>query len=203
MDDLATAFVASHPGVSIEIATGGSDSLARSILDGAPADVFASADERQLQRVEEAGLVWQAGLMATNGLAIAVAEGNPFHIDELEDLVDPRIVVVIGAPGVPLGEYTRQALAESGVDLAPASLESDARSVLTKIQLGEADAAIVYRTDARGAVSDVEAIPITTVEARYPIAVLRDAPAVATEFHAFVLSPAGAEVLRRHGFGSP
>lgn len=195
------AFEKARPGTQITLSFAGSQSLVAQIQQGAPADVFASADEHSMDAVRRETTA-APRLFARNTLAIAVAPGNPKHIASLADLARPGITVVLAAPAVPAGHYARAALQKAGVTVAPKSLEENVRSVLTKVELGEADAGIVYVSDITAAghrVSRVAIPPAVNQTARYPIAPLsRDATGRA--FVAFVLSPAGQRILSRFGF---
>lgn len=193
-------------GVDVRLAVAGSQQLATQVLEGAPADVFASADERQMDRVVDAGLV--AGppdVFVHNELAIAVPAGNPQAIDGVADLADPSLAVVLAAPEVPAGRYTRRLLDREGVTLDPVSLEADVRAVLAKVALGEADAGIVYTSDVRAsdaAVEQVDLPPDRTVVAGYTVALLEDGPnpVGGAAFVEFVRSDEALGVLSRSGF---
>ncbi|WP_370324763.1 molybdate ABC transporter substrate-binding protein [Euzebya sp.] len=204
--EIGDAFEAAHPGASVVLNVAGSQSLATQILDGAPADVFASADDAQMARVAAEGLVGSTPrVFATNELAIAVAAGNPLGITALEDLADPDVVLVLAAPEVPAGAYAARALDVAGVAVTPASLELDVRAALSKVELGEADAAIVYASDLVTAGDAVEGIPVPAdvdVVAEHLIAVLAEAPNPdgAAAFVDHVLDPASQATLERHGF---
>lgn len=199
-------FQALHPGVRIELDFAGTPTLVAQVERGAPADVFAAADEASMQRLEQGGfLSGTASVFARNRLAIAVGAGNPKRIARLADLARPGLVVALCAPAVPAGRYATEAFARAGVAVPEASREVDVRAVLTRVTLGEADAGIVYATDIRTAGDKVAAIDIPEardIVARYPIAVLKDARdrRDAEDFVAFVLSPAGQEILKRFGF---
>ena len=207
--ELAAAFERRHPGRPVTLNLAGSQVLAGQILQGAPADVFASADSVQMRRVARAGLVeGSPRIFAVNELVIAVSAGNPLEIRGPADLARDGVVTVLAAPGVPAGRYARRALDAAGVDPRPASLETDVKQVLAKVALGEADAGVVYRTDVLAAGDRVEAVPLAAgreVAPRYLAAHLRDAPRpdAAGAFVDFLLSPAGREVLAAHGFGAP
>jgi molybdate transport system substrate-binding protein len=212
-DDLARSFERQNPGVTVELNLAGSQELRTQIENGAPADVFASADWKQMQALVSGGLAGPAHVFARNEPVIAVPEGNPAGIHSLEDLARARRIV-IGAPEVPIGAYTLRVL-DAGdrrygagfrdrVEAHVVSRELNVRQVLAKVTLGEAEAAIVYRTDAeatRGV--SIVGIPadLDTV-AEYPIAALLHArnPALARAFVSLVLSPAGHDALARHGF---
>jgi molybdate transport system substrate-binding protein len=198
-----------RPDLTVRFNFAGSSTLVRQISDGAPADVFAAADEATMQQLADAGEVAGAvHIFATNRLAIAVPPGNPQHIAALVDLGRNGLTLALAAPGVPAGKYAAAAFAKAGVPVPSASQEPDVRAVLNKVALGEADAGIVYVTDVRAAAGRIEAVTIPTqdnVVARYPIAVLRHAAntAGAAAFVAFVLSDAGQQYLARYGFSPP
>lgn len=212
-NDLARLFEKQNRGVTVEINLAGSQELRTQIENGAPADVFASADWKQMQALVSAGIAGPARVFASNQPVIAVPAGNPAGIHRLADLARARRIVV-GAPEVPIGAYTVRILEAADrrygagfrgrVEARVASRELNVRQVLAKVTLGEADAAIVYRTDAEATrgVSIVEIPPELNALAEYPIAALARSrqPAVAAAFVALVLSQAGREVLARHGF---
>jgi molybdate transport system substrate-binding protein len=207
-DGLSDAFVDANPEVEVVFNHAGSQTLRSQINEGAPADVFASANDTQMDAVAAAGnLAGEPETFAANLLAIAVEPGNPLGIRGLEDLADPELVLVLPAEEVPAGQYAREALDAAGIEVAPSSLEQDVRAARSKVELGEADASIVYASDlvASDAVEGID-IPIEhNVPARYPIAVLADAPnpAAAEAFVAFVLSEDGQEILASYGFTAP
>lgn len=201
-------FEAAHDGVVVRFAFAGSQQLAAQVLDGAPADVFASADRTQMDTVVAAGAVAGAPRpFARNGLAIAVEPGNPRDLDALADLADPALTLVLAAPGVPAGRYARRLLDAAQVRVRPDSLETDVRAVLSKVALGEADAGIVYASDVVAADGDVAQVPIPAdqdITATYPIAALAHTPSpdLATAFVDFVLSDPGQALLAEHGFAA-
>lgn len=196
-------------GSTVVLNAGGSQQLARQILDGAPADVFAAADQRQMDVVADAGLL--AGdpqVFASNELALAVEPGNPREVRSLADLARRDLSVVLAAPDVPVGRYARQALDAAGVDVEPVSLELEVRDVVRRVALGEADAGIVYASDVRRSEGRIDgvALPETkAVDIRYPVAALRDAPnpAGAAAFVDLILSERGRAVLAEHGLTAP
>ena len=211
--ELAATFEREHPRVTVSLALAGSQELRTQIENGAPADVFASADPKHMEALAAANLVAAPRVFAGNEPVIVVPKGNPRAIGGLQDL--PRASrIVIGTPEVPIGAYTLRVL-EAGslrygaefrrrVEARVVSREVNVRQVLSKVALGEAEAAIVYRTDA-GASKAVEAIsipPELNVVARYPVAVVSGTrePALAREFVELLLSPAGQQILARHGF---
>lgn len=203
---MAGAFEKDHAGVTVQLNFAGSPTLVQQIRDGAPGDVFASADEMNMQKLAEIGeLAGAPAVFARNTLQIAVAPGNPKHITGLADLARPGVVIALCSPTVPCGRYATDAFAKAGMIVPAASQELDVKAVVTKVAMGEADAGVVYVTDVRAAGTKVEGIDIpdsTNVVARYPIAALTKAsnPATAGEFVAFVLSPRGQQVLAGFGF---
>jgi len=196
-------FEADHPDVDVVVNLAGSSTLATQLLAGAEADVFASADTIQMDRVtEELVPIVGPQVMATNSLVLVVEEGNPAQIGGVEDLARDDLVVVLGAPEVPVGRYASELLEEAGVEAVEASYEANVRTVLSKVELGEADAGIVYRSDVGSA--DVDAIEIArqlNVTATYPIAAF-DAgePDLAASFVDFVMSAEGESILAEAGF---
>jgi molybdate transport system substrate-binding protein len=204
--DAAAAFESKHPGLTVQPSFAGSPTLAHQIEEGAPADVFASADEATMQRLVEGGLVAGSPTIFTrNRLAIVVPAGNPKGIHALADLGRSGLVVVLCAPAVPAGRYAREAFAKAGVGVPRASEEADVKAVVTKVRLGEADAGIAYTTDVRAAAGAVDGVALPEahdVIARYPVAVLRDARnrGAAEAFVAFLASEDGARILARFGF---
>lgn len=207
-DELSTMFEQQHPGVDVKsVVYDGSSTLATQLIEGAPADVFASADENNMQKVVDAGLADGPQLFASNTLVIAVPKGDPGGVKSLEDLADADLTVVLCAPEVPCGAASQTLLANQGVAVTPASLEQNVTAVLTKIASGDADAGLVYATDVR-ANADVESfVPVgaTDVVNHYPIVSMTDAadPAIAAAFVDFVLSDEGQDVLAGLGFGGP
>ena len=208
-DGLAAAFEKRHPGVDVVIGYGGSSGLAEQvIIGGIPADVFAAANEATMAAVEDAGLAEPWRIFATNTLALVVAPGNPFHIVGLDDLARPELAIALCDHAVPCGTATDQLLALAGVIAAPDTLEPDVKTVLTRVRLGEADAGLVYVTDAVAAAAEVATVAVREADAvvnRYPIAVLSEAPepVLAAAFVDFVLGAEARAVLERAGFGSP
>lgn len=217
-DDLATRFEAANPSVEITVSYGGSGALATQIIEGAPADVFASAAEPPMQQVFDAGLAEDPAIFATNTLELVVPAGNPAGVTGLEDLANPDLRIALCDESAPCGAASAKLLANEGITAAPDTLESDVKAVLTKVSLGEVDAALVYRTDVQAAGDDVEGIEVEAADAvvnRYPIAVIADASAdaqaeadaartaAATAFVAFVTGEAGSETLDAYGFGTP
>lgn len=207
-DEIAEGFEAAYPDVDVRpITYDGSSTLATQIVEGAPADVFAAANESTMATVVDAGLAESPELFASNTLVIVVPAGNPADVSELADLADPALSVVLCAPEVPCGSASQKLLAGADVAVAPASLEQNVTAVLTKVAAGEADAGLVYRTDVSGR-TDVESIVPDGAEAvvnLYPIVPLDSAasPDAAAAFIAYVLGPDGQSVLASFGFGAP
>jgi molybdate transport system substrate-binding protein len=208
LDELATAFEASHPGVTVELNLAGSSSLREQILGGAPADVFVSADVAHMEALVEAEAATAPKDVAVNRLEVAVPAGNAAGVRGLADLADPDLLIGLCAEEVPCGQFAREVLSAAGVVPAPDTNEPDVRALLTKIQTGELDAGIVYRTDVLAAGDAVEGIEIPADEnvlARYPAATLTEAdnPGGGAAFVAFLLSDEGQEILVSHGFTRP
>ena len=207
--EIGEAFEETHPDASVTFSFAASSELAAQIIEGAPADVFASADMRNMTRLADAGeAADDPAVFARNRAAIVVAEGNPLDIDQLADLADPDLVVVICAPAAPCGAYAEEILDRAAIDVVPASYEANPKAVVTKVRLGEADAGIAYATDviAAGAGADGVNIPdAQNVVAEYPIAVTTEAPnpRVGQAFVDFVLGTTGRSVLVDHGFVTP
>ena len=205
-DDLATAFEQRNPSVDVQpVVYDGSQVLATQIEAGAPADVFASADEKTMAKIGD--LATGPELFASNTLVLVVPAGNPGGVTGLADLARPGLTVVLCAPEVPCGAASQTLLANQGVSVTPASSEQNVTAVLTKVAAGEADAGLVYATDVVGR-DDVEStVPDGAAEVvnHYPItAVTASAnPDAAAAFIAFVLSDEGQGILSDAGFGVP
>lgn len=216
--ELTREFERTHPGLAVQLNLAGSQQLATQLEQGATADVFASADSRWMDHVRVRSLlVGEPHRFARNRLVVIVPQANPGRITRLQDLARPGVKLVLGARAVPVGRYSREMLQNlvrvPGFDLDFArrvmanvvSEEENVRAVAGKVQLGEADAGIVYRSDVTPALArSVRVLEIpagANVTASYPIAVLRAAsqPQAARDFVALVLSPAGQRVLEGHG----
>lgn len=204
--EMAVAFERTHPGVSVEPVFAGSSDLARQIQDGAPADVFASADATDMDLVVESGDVTADPVpFAGNVLEIAVPAGNPGEVGGLEDFARDDLLIGLCAEEVPCGRFGRQVLDDAGVAPALDTDEPDVRSLLTKVAAGELDAGMVYRSDVLAEAGDVEGITIAddlNVTVTYPIAPISasDVPEVADAFIAFVLSGDGQRIMEDAGF---
>jgi molybdate transport system substrate-binding protein len=202
-------FERANPGVRVRFSFGGSSTLAQQITAGAPADVFASASPATMSQVTDAGFATgPATVFARNQLVIAVAKGNPMRITSLADLTRPGVKVAVCAAAVPCGAAATKALDAAGVRLTPVTLEQDVRAALSKAKLGEVDAALVYRTDARAAAGDVDGVEFPeSVKAvnDYPIVALANGsnPVGAKAFVAYARSESAGGVLTRAGFQRP
>lgn len=203
--ELGEAFQTEHPEVKVNFSFGASSTLAQQANEGAPADLLATADEANMQKVVDAGTAAGPKVFARNRLAILVGKGNPKAVAGLADLARPDVVLVLCAPEVPCGRFGAQALATAGVTAGPKSLEENVKGVVSKVTLGEADAAIVYVTDARFAAAQADSVEIPeagNVVATYPIAALEQSgnALAASAFMAFVLSAEGQATLAKYGF---
>ncbi len=202
---LAAAFHTVNPRTHVAFSFAGSPALAQQIDNGAPADVFASASNANMQQVIDAGAARTAVPFARNRMIVVTPPGNPAHVRGVADLADPAVKVAICQAQVPCGVTAAAVFAAAGVQVTPVTYEPDVKSVLTKVELGEVDAGIVYVSDARAARSRVEALPIPkdrNALTTYPIARLRASaqPQVAQAFIDFVLSDKGAAALAAAGF---
>ena len=207
--EVEAAFEAANPGVDVVLNLGSSSSLREQILEGAPADVFASANTSNMDQVAEAGEVeGEAEIFVLNELQIAVPAGNPAGVTGLDDFANEDLLIGLCAEEVPCGSFGREALEKAGVTPAIDTNEPDVRALLTKVEAGELDAGIVYVTDVLSTAGAVEGIDIPdefNVVAAYPIAALVNAPNpdAAAAFVDFVLSDEGQAILVEFGFSSP
>ncbi|MFC7788990.1 molybdate ABC transporter substrate-binding protein [Microbacterium sp. MAHUQ-60] len=207
-DAAAEEFMAVHPDVDVLMTYDGSRTLATQIDNGARVDVFAAADEASMAGVTDAGLASAPAVFARNTLVLIVPRGNPAGIRTLADLAEAGVTTVLCAPEVPCGAASRKLLGAAGVEVHPASLEQNVTAVLTKVRGDEADAGLVYRTDAIAAAEDVEWFApdgAAGVVNSYPIAVLDGAPNpdAATAFAAFIRGESGQRILASFGFQAP
>lgn len=209
MGDIAARFEKLHPNVTISQNFGGSSALAAQITQGAPADLFASANEATMRTLTDAGLIdGTPVIFATNVLTLIVPPSNPAGVTAIADLANPAVKVALCDVAVPCGSAAMTLLGKEKVTVKPVTLETDVKAVLTKVELGEVDAGLVYATDAATAGHQVTQIPVAdadTVVNRYPIAVLKNArnARAAKALEQFILSKAGLAALSRVGFGSP
>lgn len=215
-NELGPAFQRAYPGQQVRFNFGASSALRSQLQLGTPADVFASADYEQLEPLQKAGLVGAPNTFARNRLTVVVPKENPSKLRSPRDLARPGFRLVTTAEAVPIGRYTQVTLRKLGsqpgyppdyvnrVNRNVASREPNVRAVLAKVELGEADAAIVYETDARASFR-VKAIPIpekANVMAEYPVAVVSASgnKSGAEDFIRLLRSSTGRAVLKRYGF---
>jgi molybdate transport system substrate-binding protein len=214
-DELGATFAAANPGVTYLPSYASSSDLATQLVEGAPADVFASANAKQMQVAADAGRIsGKATIFLTNRLAIIVPADNPAGIATYADLAIPGVKLVLGAPDVPIRDYSDQSIALMGDAAFQAAVyanlvseEPNVRQVATKVSLGEADAGIVYTSDVTpdiaASVLMIEIPDEMNMLATYPIAVVEGAPQpeLALAFVDFVLGPDGQAILASWGFG--
>ena len=207
--ELGEAFIAANPDARVTFNFAASSELVTQIDEGAPADVFASADWNNMTKLTDAGsTAGQPVVFTTNLAEIVVEPGNPRGITGVADLAHEDLLVISCAPEVPCGRYAQQILDNAGVSVTFRSLEENVRAVVSKVTLGEADAGIVYVTDvinAGDAAGGVEIPGELNVVAEYPIAVTQESPdpEAARAFVEFVLSAEGQAILESYGFVSP
>lgn len=213
------AFQAAHPGTRVNFNFNGSPTLVTQLDEGAPADVLATADQKNMKNASDKSLVTKdVRTFARNRLVVALPKSNPGHVKTLADLARHGVKLVLAETGVPVGDYARQALKKMDSDPSygasfsvsalknVVSLESNVKAVVSKVQLGDTDAGIVYATDITpGVAKDITTIAIPdqfNVIASYPIAVTARAanPRLAAAFVQFVLSGAGQKILADEGF---
>ena len=214
--EIGQQFEAAHPGATVAANFAGSQNLRTQLEQGAAADVFASANKKEMDAAVASGLVASdaAQVFLKNGLVVILPEANPGNVQSLEDLARPGLKLVLAAEEVPLGNYARQSLDKlnavygatykDDVLANVVSNEDSVKQVVAKVKLGEADAGIVYTSDAIAA-PELKTIAIpadANVIAEYPIAVLKAAPSPGTaqDFVDFVLSPAGQAIVQKWGF---
>jgi molybdate transport system substrate-binding protein len=207
--ELGDAFGESGAGAEVTFSFAASSELVAQIIEGAPADVFASADQTNMTRLIDAdGTAGEPVVFATNELQIITAPGNPEGITGVADLADADLIVVTCAAEVPCGTYAEEVFANAGVVVTPKSYEENVRAVANKVLLGEADAGIVYASDVIAAGDGASGVDIPddiNVIAEYPIAVTAEAgdPDTARAFIDFVTGPDGQAILADHGFTAP
>jgi molybdate transport system substrate-binding protein len=199
-------FEATNAATQVEFNFAGSSTLARQITEGAPADVFAAADEENMEKVR--AQVSSPQIFAGNRLAIIVPKGNPKAVATLADLEKPGLTIALAARAVPVGRYALEAFKKAGVTPPASSNEADVKAVVTRVSMGEADAGIVYATDIAAGGDKIQGIAIPDahdVRAKYPIATVKASKngTGALAFVRYVLSPEGRRVLTAAGFLAP
>ncbi|MBO8189756.1 molybdate ABC transporter substrate-binding protein [Streptomyces spirodelae] len=200
------AYEKEHPDTKVKFSFAGSQTVAAQVKQGVPADVVATADTTTMDSLKaETG---RPAVIAKNRLVIAVGKSNPKHVDGLDDLTDSGLKVVLAAPQVPVGRYGKQVLDAQKLEVKPVSQEPNVRAVLSKVELGEADAGLVYKTDAATAPDKVDAVKIPDDEnaiASYPAAVLKrsEHQQGAASFVKWLSSPKAEKLLRKAGFQRP
>jgi len=206
---IGTQFEKAHPGLTVKFNYNGSSSLATSIQQGAPADVFASASPQNMKTVTHASLASGTPQIFTRNTAeIMVEKGNPRKINAVKNLASPKVKVVVCAPDVPCGVLAKDVFKNAGVKVKPVSEETSVGGVVTKVTLGEADAGIVYVTDVKENQSKATGVAIPAKQneiTKYPIVRLKGAPnsSAAKAFVSYVLGPDGQKVLASFGFMPP
>ena len=203
------AYEKEHPDVKVQFNLGASSDLARFVQEGAPADVFASADITNMNKVESQDLLdSQSFIFATTYLEIIVEKGNPLNISSLQDLADPDLIFVTSNPEVPIGKYTAEVLEKAGVTVTPDSFESNVKGIMLKVARGEADAGIVYHSEVIASDGQVEGVKIPTefnIVAEFPIGIVKNSAnkKEAQRFIDYLLSPEGQSLLTQYGFQTP
>jgi molybdate transport system substrate-binding protein len=207
--DIGEQFKTDNPGSSVEFSFAGSSDPVTQLTQGAQADVFASADNNNMDKAAKAGLLAGDPVnFASNTLTIAVAPGNPKKIASFKDLTQQGLNVVVCAPQVPCGSATQKVEKATGVTLNPVSEESSVTDVLNKVTTGEADAGLVYVTDVKGVGDKVAAVAFPEAAGAvntYPIALLKESknPELARKFVDLVTGESGQKVLSAAGFAKP
>lgn len=197
------AYEKSHPGTKVTFSFAGSQELAAHVEQGAPADALVTADTKTMDGLR--GETGEAKIIAKNRLVIATGKGNPFEIAGLKDLADSKIKVVLAAPEVPVGRYSKEILDRQGVTVKPVSQEPNVRAVLSKVELGEADAGLVYRTDSAKSGDKVVTVDIPDGQnavASYPAAPLKQSknPEAAAAFVAWLSTAEAQKLFQDAGF---
>lgn len=208
-NEVGASFTTTNPEAKVTFSYDASSALVAQIIQGAPADLFASADTANMDKLTTPALNGTAPVIfATNLLQIIVAPGNPKGITGVADLANANLKVVICAPEVPCGKYAKQILDTAKVTVTPASLEQNVKGVVTKVTAGEADAGIVYVTDVMAAGDKAAGVDIPAdinVIAKYPIAIVKASTHADVDqaFIDFLTGSDGQAILAKYGFGKP
>jgi molybdate transport system substrate-binding protein len=207
--EIGSGFQTEYPDATVTFSFAGSGDLVTQITEGAPADVFASADESNMTKLTDAAAnATDPVVIAQNTFEIITEAGNPQNVTGLADMANPDLLVVLCADTVPCGKGAAKVLENAGITLTPVSLEEKVKGVVTKVTTGEADAGIVFVTDVNAAGADATGVEIpadVNVISKYPIVVTKDAPnpEAAQAFVDFVASEQGQKILASYGFLAP
>jgi molybdate transport system substrate-binding protein len=206
--ELGKQFEAAHPGDTVKFSFGASSTLAAQITDGAPADVFASAAPKNMDTAVSAGDASDPQDFAKNTAEVAVPPSNPANVSSVNDLAKSSVKVALCQPKVPCGVVAAEVFKNAGITVKPVTLQPDVKSVLTQVELGDVDAGVVYVTDVMAAGSKAKGVVIPAnlnASTLYPIATITSSKemSIAQAFVAYVLSPAGQQVLAAAGFQKP
>ena len=207
--DIGKAFHAANPSADVRFNFAASSTLVTQINQGAPADVFASADDANMKKLTDAGNNLGNPIeFATNKLQVIVPKSNPRNVTSVTDLAKSNVVTVTCDPSVPIGAYTQQVFQKANITVKPKSLEPDVKGIVSKVLAGEADAGVVYATDVLAAGSGAQGVVIPdewNVIANYPISVVRETHDAysAQVFMNYVLSSDGQSILAKYGFTAP
>ncbi|WP_406507332.1 molybdate ABC transporter substrate-binding protein [Streptomyces sp. NBC_00212] len=200
------AYEKEHPGTHVKFSFAGSQELAAQVKQGAPADALVTADTKTMDGLKAD--VNDSSIIAKNRLVIATGKGNPKKVEGLKNLSEPNLKVVLAAPEVPVGRYSKQVLDAQKITVKPVSQEPNVRAVLSKVELGEADAGIVYKTDAASAKGKVDTVDIPDAQnavAQYPAATLKTSKNAdaAAAFVKWLSTPEAQKILQDAGFQQP
>ncbi|MCT9089115.1 molybdate ABC transporter substrate-binding protein [Streptomyces sp. ASQP_92] len=200
------AYEKENPGTHVKFSFAGSQELAAQVKQGAPADALVTADTKTMDGLKAD--VNDSSIIARNRLVVVAGEGNPKKIEGLRSLSSDTLKVVLAAPQVPVGRYSKQVLDAQKITVKPVSQEPNVRAVLSKVELGEADAGIVYKTDAASAKGKVDTIDIPDAQnavAKYPAATLKTSKNsdAAAAFVKWLSSPEARKILTDAGFQQP
>lgn len=207
--ELERTYERAHPDVDVQVSYDSSSTLAQQVLEGAPADVLATADEQSMATVTDEGLLAREPVrFAANTLTLVTPPDDPGGVSALADLESDDVTVAVCVPQAPCGQAAQALLALNDVSVTPATEQENVKSVLSQVVIGQVDAGLVYVTDARAAGDQVRTVPVANaseVVSSYPVAVLAeaDSPAAAQDWVDLVTSAPGRRVLGSYGFGAP